>query len=117
MAHDADYGGGRPDRAPPFGTGRRIRNRAIWAVSLFTASIPPAFVGMGISSLTIDDANVALPLAFLFWTSGFLFALAAAVPTLRYWESLPGQTRWLGALPMLSVSLFLSAAVLAPLFA
>ena len=47
---------------------------------------------------------------------GLLFALWAAFPTLRYWDGLPAQTRWLGALPLLSVSLFLSAALIAVLF-
>jgi len=45
-----------------------------------------------------------------------LFALWAAVPTLRYWEGLAAQTRWLGALPLLSVSLFVSVALIAVLF-
>ena len=40
-------------------------------------------------------------------------ALWAAFPTLRYWEGLPSQTRWLGALPLLTISLFLSVALLA----
>jgi hypothetical protein len=43
---------------------------------------------------------------------GFLFALWAAAPTLRYWEALPSGTRWLGALPLLSVSMFLTAAMI-----
>jgi hypothetical protein len=84
-------------------------------VSLFTAAIPPAIVGLGIATATDDQANVAMPLAFLFWALGFLFALWAAVPTLRHWDGLAGQTRWLGSLPLLSVSLFLSLALLMPL--
>lgn len=56
-----------------------------------------------------------MPLAMLFWALGLLFALWAAFPMLRYWEGLPNQTRWLGALPLLSVSLFVSAALVAPL--
>jgi hypothetical protein len=106
-------GGARPGWTPPFGTSQRIRNRAIWAVALFAASVPPAIVGLGIAAGTADQANVAMPLAFLFWALGLLMALWAALPTLRYWEGLPAQTRWLGALPMLSVSLFLSAALIA----
>lgn len=102
-------------RPPPFGTGQRIRTRAIWAVSLFTAAIPPAVVGFGISTATDDQVNVAMPLALLFWVLGLLFALWAAVPTLRHWDGLPAQTRWLGALPLLSVSLFLSVALFLPL--
>lgn len=109
----ADFDGGRPDWTPPFGTSQRIRSRAIWAVALFTASMPPAFVGLGIATATDDQVNVALPLAFLFWALGLLFALWAAFPTLRYWEGLPSQIRWLGALPLLSVSLFLTAALIA----
>jgi hypothetical protein len=40
-------------------------------------------------------------------------ALWAAFPTLRYWDGLPAQTRWLGALPLLTVSLFFTAALIA----
>ena len=47
-----------------------------------------------------------------FWVLGVLFAIGAALPTLRHWDLLPPQTRWLGALPMLSVSLFLSVALI-----
>lgn len=103
----------RPGWTPPPGTGGRIRNRAIWAVALYAASVPPALIGTGLAVGNSEQANVALPLAFGFWAIGLLFALAAALPTLRYWEGLPGHTRWLGALPLLSVSLFLSAALLA----
>ena len=109
-------GDARPGRAPPFGTSRRIRSRAIWAVALFASSLPPAFIGLGIAQATSDQTNVALPLAFAFWAIGLLFALWAAFPTLRYWEGLPVQTRWLGALPLLSVSLFLTAALIGALF-
>ena len=115
MGAGSEGGDATAVRTPPFGTGQRIRTRAIWAVSLFTAAIPPAVVGFGISTATDDQVNVALPLALLFWVLGFLFALWAAVPTLRHWDGLPAQTRWLGALPLLSVSLFLSLALLVPL--
>jgi hypothetical protein len=104
------------DRAPPVGTSQRIRNRAIWAVALFTASVPPAVVALGIAGATDDTVNVAWPLAVGFWLIGLLFALWAAFPTLRYWDGLPETTRWLGALPLLSVSLFLSASLIAALF-
>lgn len=97
---------------PPFGTSQRIRNRAIWAVALFAASLPPAAVGFGIAQATDDQINIATPLALLFWVLGFLFAVWTAVPTLRYWDGLPLGTRWLGALPLLSVSMFLTAALL-----
>jgi len=106
----------RPGWTPPFGTGRRIRTRAIWAVALFASSVPPAFIGLGIAQATSDQVNAALPLAFAFWAIGLLFALWAAFPTLRYWEGLPAQTRWLGALPLLSVSLFITAALIGVLF-
>jgi hypothetical protein len=43
-------------------------------------------------------------------------ALWTAFPTLRYWEGLPVTIRWLGALPLLTVSLFLSVALIAALF-
>lgn len=107
----------KPDLTAPLGTSQRIRNRAIWAVALFTASVPPAFVALGVAEMTQDQVNVALPLAVGFWLLGLVCALWAAFPTLRYWEVLPQTTRWLGALPMLSVSLFFSAALLAALFA
>jgi hypothetical protein len=109
-------GGARPGSTPPFGTSQRIRNRAIWAVALFAASVPPAVIGLGIAAATPEQTNVAMPLAFLFWVLGVLMALWAAFPTLRYWEGLSAQTRWMGALPMLSVSLFLSAALIAATF-
>lgn len=115
MIAGSEGGGATAVRTPPFGTGQRIRTRAIWAVSLFTAAIPPAIVGLGIATATDDQVNVAMPLALFFWAMGFLFALWAAVPTLRYWDGLPSQTRWLGALPLLSVSLFLSLGLLVPL--
>jgi len=102
--------------APPLGTSQRIRNRAIWAVALFTASVPPAAVALGVADVAADKVNVAMPLAVGFWLLGVLFALWAAVPTLRYWDGLPQTTRWLGALPLLSVSLFLSAAIVSVLF-
>jgi hypothetical protein len=105
------------DWSPPFGTSQRIRNRAIWAVALFTASVPPAAVALGVAEVTQDQLNIALPLAVGFWLIGLLCAMWAAFPTLRYWDGLPPTTRWLGALPMLSVSLFFSAALIAALFA
>jgi hypothetical protein len=107
----------KPDWSPPFGTSQRIRNRAIWAVALFTAAVPPAFVALGVAEVTQDQVNVALPLAVGFWLLGLVCALWAAFPTLRYWEALPQTTRWLGALPMVSVSLFFSVAMIAVLFA
>jgi hypothetical protein len=103
--------------APPLGTAQRIRTRAIWAVALFAASVLPALVGLGVAQVASDEDNVALPLAALFWAIGLIFALAAAFPTLRYWDVLPGSVRWLGALPWLTVSLFLSAALLASVMA
>ena len=105
------------EQAPPFGTSQRIRNRAIWAVALFAAAVPPALVGLGIAAASSEQANVALPIAVGFWIFGVLFAVWAAVPALRYWEGLPGQTRWMGAAPLLSVSLFLSIAIVASLVA
>jgi len=93
---------GRPGWEPPFGTQQRIRVRAIWAVALFAAAVPPAIVGSGIIATGSDEANVAMPMAFGFWAIGLLMALWAAFPTLRYWDGLPAQTRWLGALPLLS---------------
>lgn len=73
----------------------------------------PAIIGVGIINTTAQQANVATPFAFGLWAIGALCALAAAIPTLRYWEGLPAPLRWLGALPMLCVSLFLSIALVA----
>ncbi len=106
----------RPQGTPPLGTGQRIRSRAIWAVAFFTAAVPPALLAIGVTEVTDDQANVVLPLALGFWVIGLLFAVWAAFPTLRYWEDLPNATRWLGALPLLSVSLFFSAAMIGVLF-
>ena len=102
-----------PGREPPFGTQQRIRVRAIWAVALFASAVPPAIVGLGIIATGSDEANVAMPMAFGFWAIVLLMAVWAAFPTLRYWDGLPPQTRWLGALPLLTVSLFFTVALIA----
>ena len=34
-----------------------------------------------------------MPIAFALWAIGALFALFGRLPTLRYWEGLPTQTR------------------------
>jgi hypothetical protein len=106
---------GRPGWEPPFGTQQRIRVRAIWAVALFAASVPPAIIGTGLLATGSDEANVAMPMAFGFFAIGLLMALWAAFPTLRYWEGLPLMIRWLGALPLLTVSLFLTTALIGAL--
>ena len=103
----------RPGWTPPVGTSQRIRNRAIWAVALFASSVPPTIVSLGITAMAPDDVNIAVLFATAFWGLGVLMALWAAFPTLRYWEGLTSQTRWLGALPLLTISLFLSAAIAA----
>jgi hypothetical protein len=110
----------RPDRADwtaPFGTSARIRNRAIWAVAFFAASVPPAFIGMGLPDAHGAGVDSALPIALAFWTIGALIAVAAAFPTLRYWDALPAQTRLLGALPMVTVSFFLTVVLIGALLA
>lgn len=107
----------RPGPAPPLGTSQRIRNRAIWAVAFFMASVLPAIVGMGVTDLRGDGVTIALPVAFGLWAIGALIALAAALPTLRYWDGLALQTRLLGALPMLTVSFCLTAALIGVLLA
>jgi hypothetical protein len=106
----------RPGSTPPLGTSQRIRNRAIWAVAFFASSVLPAIVGMGaIPDVEGDGIDVALPIALALWAIGALIALAAALPTLRYWDGLPAQIRMLGALPLLTVSLFLTAALIGSL--
>ena len=104
------------DWPPPVGTAARIRNRAIWAVTLFAASVPPAILSLS-TSAPAETAQAIAPLALGFWLLGFLLALWAAIPTLRYWDGLPQYVRWLGALPLVSVSLFITAALIAALFA
>ena len=64
----------------------------------------------------IAGTVLVIALAVGFWLIGLLFALCAAVPTLRYWDGLSITTRWLGALPLLSVSLFFTAGLVAVLF-
>lgn len=105
-------GAPRADGAPPVGTQQRIRTRAIWAVALFAAAAPPAIIGSGLGQASGEQANIALPLALGFGAVGLLFAIVAALPTLRYWDRLPTLTRRLGALPLLLVSLLLSVIVL-----
>jgi hypothetical protein len=78
--------------------------------------VVPAIIGIGITNATTEQVNIASPFALGLWALGVLFAIAAAIPTLRHWDLLPPQTRWLGALPMLSVSLFLSIALVAAIF-
>jgi glutathione S-transferase len=109
---DAD---GRPAWTPPLGTSQRIRNRAIWAVAFFAASVPPAFVGAGMANVQSEELAVGMPIAFVLWAIGALIALAAAFSTLRYWEGLTLQTRLLGALPLLTVSFFITAALIGAL--
>ena len=104
----------RPGWTPPVGTHQRIRSRAIWAIALFASSVPPAIVGLRlIAAASPRTVNVAMPIAFLFWLAGLAMAVAAAFPTLRYWDGLPAEIRWMGALPLLTLSLLLSAAILA----
>ncbi len=101
-------------RTPPIGTQQRIRMRAIWAVALFASSVPPAFVGLRlVAAGSQETIDVAPPIALVFWLAGLAMALWAALPTLRYWEGLPPEIRWMGALPLLSISLLLSLALIA----
>jgi hypothetical protein len=105
------------DRTPPIGTIERIRVRAGSAVAMYAASVVPAVIGAGLLNMSTERANIATPFAFGFWALGVLCAIWAAVPTLRYWDVLPSQIRWFGALPLLCASLFLSVAMVAALFA
>jgi len=102
-------------RNPPPGTEQRIRNRTLWAVALFAAAVPPAFISTGVAFGSESYARIALPIALSIWALGMLFALAAAFPTVRYWEVLPDAVRWLGALPIVSVVLFLVATLITAL--
>ncbi|MBS0517738.1 MAG: hypothetical protein JSR90_03555 [Proteobacteria bacterium] len=111
MADPSEQAGGAPEVDPPAGTSRRIRKRAVWAVSLFAASVIPTIVGVGMTLTPGDHVNIAFVFALAFWGAGVLMALTAAFPTLRHWDALPAPTRWLGVLPMLTISLFLSVAL------
>ena len=93
---------------PPPRTSQRIRFCAVWAVLFLAASVLPGIASTGLVAGTEDWAGGALPVAIGLWTFGILFAVWAAFPTLRYWEVLPAPVRWLGALPLLAVLLFLS---------
>jgi hypothetical protein len=107
--------GARPGWTPPLGTNERIRNRAIWAVAFFAASVLPAIVGIGLIDMEGEGGAAAMPIAFVLWAIGALLALFAAFTTLRYWEGLPTPTRLLGALPLLTVSFFLTTALITAL--
>jgi len=85
-------------------------------VAFFAASVLPAIVGIGMIDVQGEGGAVAMPIAFALWAIGALLALFAALTTLRYWEGLPTQTRLLGALPLLTVSFFLTTALLTALF-
>jgi len=107
--------GARP--APPFGTSRRIRNRAIWAVALFASSVPPAFVGLGIAETTTDQVNVAMPLAFAFWAIRSAVRRVGRLPhpalTGRAWPS--RRAGWVPC-PSCRYRCSFSAALIAALF-
>lgn len=75
-----------PGGTPPFRISQRISNRAIWAVAFFAAAVPPALVGMGVASTRGEEIAVGMPIALALWV--------------------------LGALPMLTVSLFLTATLI-----
>ncbi|HLG47901.1 MAG TPA: hypothetical protein VKY24_16785 [Reyranella sp.] len=85
-------------------------------MAFFAASVLPAIVGIGMIDVQGEGGAVAMPIAFALWAIGALLALFAALTTLRYWEGLPTQTRLLGALPLLTVSFFLTTALLTALF-
>jgi hypothetical protein len=86
-------------------------------VVFFAASVPPAFVGLGIADVQSDELAVGMPIAFALGAIGMLIALTAAFSTLRYWEGLSLQTRLLGVLPLLTVSCFITAALIGALLA
>ena len=102
-------------RNPPPGTSQRIRSLTVWAVALFAAAVPPAFISTGVAFGSEAYARIALPIALSIWALGMLFALAAAFPTIRYWEALPSGVRWLGALPIMSVALYFAATLVTSL--
>ena len=68
--------GARPGWTPPLGTNERIRNRAIWAVAFFAASVLPAIVGIGMA---------------WFATLSLLFATVGHDEALRSGKSLAAQ--------------------------
>ena len=92
---------------PRYGTGQRIRNRTLWAVALFAAAVPPAFVSTGVAFGTTTLALRCRSPSI--WALGVLFALAAAFPPCATGKHCRQAARWLGALPILSVALFFAA--------
>lgn len=98
-------------RSPPVGTARRIRLRALSAVIFLAASAPPGVVATGLAAGGEAYGKGALAVAVGLWGFGLGFALWAAFPTVRYWEVLPGAVRWLGALPLLAITLFVITTV------
>jgi len=77
---------------------------------LFVAALLPASMALGFASVPPGDTTIALSFAWAFSGLGLLAALWAAFQTVRYWEDLPGATRWLGTLPLIAILLFAAPA-------
>ena len=82
-------------------TVRRVRSRAVWSLSLFAAAFPATLIGIDPDSGTPPSAL----LATVFWASGIIMAVLAAVGALRHWPTLSVATRWFGVMPMAGVGL------------
>ena len=76
--------------------GNKVRSRAVWSLSLFTAALPVAFLAGPPDASTAGGRAL---LGSLFWASGAVMGLLAAWVCIRYWPILPRGTRWLGLLP------------------
>lgn len=111
MASGPDSGGTASGGALLSSTSRRIRTGVIWALVSFAIAVVPivfATIGM-VGDKPIDTA---LGIAALFWAVGLLFALWAAVPTIRQWSELPSEVRSLGITPLLFICLPQAVALL-----
>ena len=111
MASGPDSGGATSGGTLLSSTSRRIRTGVIWALVSFAIAVVPivyATIGM-VGDRPIDTA---LGFAALFWAVGLLFALWAAIPTMRHWSELPPEVRSLGITPLLFICLPQAVALL-----
>jgi hypothetical protein len=90
---------------------RRARNAAVWAVALFVAFVPAAFVGAG-SDSDADAVQTARVMALAFGIAGLLVSILSFVLAFRHWYVLPVATRWLASLPLLVILILVAASML-----
>ena len=86
----------------PVEAAARARIRAIWAWSIFAASIPGTVYAA--TTTSPDRGFYAGAFTLFVWVVGFGFALAAIMAAWPYWNAISSRTRWLASAPALSVS-------------